>query len=169
MTASINPAATSHLPPFIVGPDGTDTLLLITALIVIGAVFATGLLFLWLHSLPERMAHKSQKLQFEVVAVLCLLALFTHNNTFWVIALLLAVIDLPNFTTPLARIAAAAETLASNRPDREPVSDTEDTTPTSESETPQEERLASTEIEEPVVVAAESDKRAPHSDKQTDA
>jgi hypothetical protein len=33
-----------------------------------------------LHSLPEQMAHKSQKLQFEIVAVLGLLALFTHNR-----------------------------------------------------------------------------------------
>lgn len=169
MTASINPAATPHLPPFIVGPDGTDTLLLVTAVIVIGAVFATGLLFLWLHSLPERMAHKSQKLQFEVVAVLCLLALFTHNNTFWVIALLLAVIDLPNFTTPLARIAAAAETLVAERSDREPATDTEDATPTSQSETPQEEKQAAADVEEPVIAAAESDKSAHHPDKQTDA
>jgi len=32
--------------------------------------------------MPERMAHKSQKLQFEIVAVLGLLALFTHNHLF---------------------------------------------------------------------------------------
>jgi hypothetical protein len=115
------------------------------------------------------MAHKSQKLQFEVVAVLCLLALFTHNNTFWVIALLLAVIDLPNFTTPLARIAAAAETLVADRSDREPATDTEDATPTSQSETPQEEKQAAADVEEPVIAAAESDKSAHHPDKQTDA
>lgn len=59
-------------------------------------MLAVGLLFLRLHTLPERMAHKSQKLQFEIVAVLGLLALFTHQHIFWVAGLLLAVIDLPD-------------------------------------------------------------------------
>ena len=54
-------------------------------------------LFLRLHTLPERMAHKSQKLQFEIVAVLGLLALFTHVHIFWVAGLLLALIDIPDF------------------------------------------------------------------------
>jgi hypothetical protein len=65
-----------------------------------------------LHTLPERLAHKSQKLQFEIVAVLGLLALFTHNHLFWVIGLLLAMIDLPDFGTPLRRIAGSVEKIA---------------------------------------------------------
>jgi hypothetical protein len=69
-------------------------------------------LFLRLHTLPERMAHKSQKLQFEIVAVLGLLALFTHQHIFWVAGLLLAVIDLPDFGTPLRRIAGSVEKIA---------------------------------------------------------
>ena len=109
MTSVLNPLAPHQLPAFIVGPDGSDTLLFAVGLFVLTAVFATGLVFLWLHSLPERMAHKGQKLQFEAVAVLCMLALFTHNNVFWVIALLLAIVDLPDMTTPLNRIASAAE------------------------------------------------------------
>ena len=43
------------------------------------------------------MAHKSQKLQFEIVAVLGLLALFTHIHLFWIAGLLLALVDLPDF------------------------------------------------------------------------
>jgi hypothetical protein len=65
-----------------------------------------------LHTLPERMAHKSQKLQFEIVAVLGLLALFTHIHLFWVIGLILAMIDLPDFGSPLRRIATSTEKLA---------------------------------------------------------
>jgi hypothetical protein len=86
---------------------------------VIGAVLALGILFFWLHSLPERWGHK--KLQFEVVAVLALISLFTHVHIFWVIALILALIDLPDFTTPLKRIATSAEKLAGieNPPDKE--------------------------------------------------
>src|SRR5258705_10093685 len=67
------------------------------------------------------MAHKSQKLQFEIVAVLGLLELFTHNHLFWVIGLLLAMIDLPDFSTPLRRIAGSVEKIAGVPPDEEAV------------------------------------------------
>lgn len=72
-----------------------------------------------LHTLPERMAHRSQKLQFEIVAVLGLLALFTHNHLFWVIGLLLAMVDLPDFGTPLRRIAGSVEKIAGTPSDAE--------------------------------------------------
>jgi hypothetical protein len=62
--------------------------------------------------LPERMAHRTHKLQFEIVAVLGLLALFTHMHIFWVAGLLLALVDLPDFTGPLRRIAGSAEKAA---------------------------------------------------------
>jgi hypothetical protein len=58
------------------------------------------------------MAHKSEKLQSEIVAVLCLLALFTHVHLFWVVGLLLALIDMPDFATPLTRIAGSLEKIA---------------------------------------------------------
>jgi hypothetical protein len=81
-------------------------------LFLLAIVLAVGILFLRIHTLPERMAHKSQKLQFEIVAVLGLLALFTHIHLFWVAGLLLALIDLPDFGTPLRRIAGSTEKLA---------------------------------------------------------
>ena len=66
------------------------------------------------------MAHKSQKLQFEIVAVLGLLALFTHNHLFWVIGLFLAMVDLPDFGTPLRRIAGSVEKMAGVPPEPGP-------------------------------------------------
>ena len=116
MSVERNPAATDHAPWFLASPDGSDGLLVATAVILTIAVFGLGVLFFKLHSLPERMGHK--KLQFEVVAVLCLLSLFTHIHLFWVIALLLAFIDLPDFSTPLQRIAAASEAMSGTRPPR---------------------------------------------------
>src|SRR5262245_54120199 len=101
MSASIHPAAPHHLPSFITAPGDTDVLMVAMAILLIGAVLGVGNLFLTLHTLPERMAHKSQKLQFEIVAVLGLLALFTHQHVFWVAGLLLALIDLPDWGTPL--------------------------------------------------------------------
>src|SRR6202043_109040 len=84
----------------------------VVGIILIAAVLLVGNLYLRLHSLPEQMAHKSQKLQFEVVAVLGLLALFTHIHLFWVVGLLLAMVDLPDFGTPLRRIAGSVEKIA---------------------------------------------------------
>jgi len=112
LTPPTNPAAPHHLPAFITAPGETDVLMVVVTVLLIASVLAVGNLFLRLHTLPERMAHKSQKLQFEIVAVLGLLALFTHIHLFWVIGLILAMIDLPDFGSPLRRIAASTEKLA---------------------------------------------------------
>src|SRR5262245_29675119 len=112
MAVSVHPAASHHLPSFITAPGETDVLMVLMALILILAVLGFGILFLRIHSLPERMAHKGHKLQFEVVAVLCLVSLFTHMHIFWIAGLLLALIDLPDFGTPLNRIAGSAEKMA---------------------------------------------------------
>src|SRR5215468_10630515 len=101
-----------HLPFYLAKPGETDVLMIVMGVFLILAVLGIGNLYLHLHSLPERMAHKSQKLQFEIVAVLGLLALFTHIHLFWIAALLLALIDLPDFGTPLGRIAGSVERIA---------------------------------------------------------
>jgi hypothetical protein len=90
--------------------------MVVMGIFLIGTILWVGTLYWKLHSLPERMAHKSQKLQFEIVAVLGLIALFTHQHIFWLIGLMLAMIDLPDFGTPLARIAGSAEKLAGLKP-----------------------------------------------------
>ena len=85
-------------------------------IVLIAAVLAVGNIYLRLHSLPERMAHKSQKLQFEFVAVLGLISLFTHMHIFWIAGLLLALIDIPDFGTPLRSIAGSVEKIADATP-----------------------------------------------------
>ena len=110
MTPAQHPAASHHLPWFLTAPGESDTLFTFTTLVVIATVLGLGILFFRLHSLPERMGHK--KLQFEVVAVLGLLSLFTHVHAFWVAALLLALVDLPDFQTPLRRIATSLEEMS---------------------------------------------------------
>ncbi len=116
----IHPAAPHHLPGFITAPGETEVLMIVVAIILIVSVVGVGNLYLHLHTLPERRAHKSQKLQFEVVAVLCLLALFTHNHLFWMIDLFLGMIDLPDFGTPLRRIAGSVEKMAGVPPEPDP-------------------------------------------------
>jgi hypothetical protein len=111
-----HPAATPHLPSFITAPGETDVLMVVMIIILVLSVLGFGLLFLRLHTLPERIAHRGHKLQFEIVAVLGLLALFTHMHIFWVAGLLLALVDLPDFGTPLNRIAGSTEKLAGLKP-----------------------------------------------------
>ena len=112
MTASPNPAATAHLPFFITPPGDTDVLFNVTVVFVVAIVVLAGVIFLTIHSLPERMAHKSKKIQLDIVAILCLLALFTHEHAFWFAALLLAFIDIPDFLTPFRSIASSVKTMA---------------------------------------------------------
>jgi hypothetical protein len=115
MTKSLHPAASDHLPMFITAPGGTDVMMVVMAVILLGIVLAFGILFFRLHSLPERMAHRTHKVQFEIVAVLCLLALFTHIHLFWVAALLLAMIEFPDIGGWLGRIAGSVEKIAQTR------------------------------------------------------
>ena len=120
MSESLHPAAPHHLPSFITAPGETDVLMIVVVIILLASVIGVGNLYLHLHTLPERRAHKSQKLQFEIVAVLGLLALFTHNHLFWVIGLFLAMVDLPDFGSPLRRIAESVEKIAGVPPEPDP-------------------------------------------------
>jgi hypothetical protein len=115
MTSATHPVAPHHLPSFITAPGETDVLMVTMAVILLASVLGFGILFLTLHTLPERIAHKSHKLQFEIVAVLGLLALFTHQHIFWVAGLLLALIELPDVGSWLARIAGSVERIADNQ------------------------------------------------------
>lgn len=99
--AGLNPMAPEHLPIFIPAADGTDMLMRISVYMLIVMAFLGGVFYLYLHSLPERMAHGHGRTQFQIVAMLCLLALFTHQNIYWVAALLLAATTLPDYLTPL--------------------------------------------------------------------
>jgi hypothetical protein len=108
------------MPFFIPGPDGSDPLMVVMGVLLVGIILWVGTLYWKLHSLPERMAHKSQKLQFEIVAVLGLISLFTHMHIFWVAGLLLAMIDIPDFGTPLRNIAGSVERIADATPGAPP-------------------------------------------------
>src|SRR5689334_21500634 len=98
MTASPHPSASHRLPFFSTAPGEADVLLVTMVVFLAVGVLMFGILFLRLHTVPERMAHRNHKLQFEIVAVLGLIALFTHEHIFWIAGLLLALIEFPDFT-----------------------------------------------------------------------
>ncbi len=103
--ADMHPMAPAHLPPFIAAPDGSDFLFTFMAVVTVALIVGLGVLYLTLHSIPERMAHRSNHTQLQVVGILAILALFTHNHLFWVAAILIAAFRMPDFLTPLRRIA----------------------------------------------------------------
>jgi hypothetical protein len=117
----MNPAAPHFLPFFITAPGETDLLLTGVVVFLVVAVMSLGIMYFWLHSIPERLAHGASKTQFQLVAVMSLLALFTHINAFWVAALLLALVPIPDFWTPLATMAESLAKMAGRRLRNAPV------------------------------------------------
>lgn len=112
MSGELHPLAPHNLPPFIGGADGSDPLFTAMSVILVVAVLSIGVGYLKLHAIPEQLAHKHGNTQSQLIMALALLALFTHNNVFWVIALILALIKFPDFLTPLNNISASLSQLA---------------------------------------------------------
>jgi hypothetical protein len=106
-----NPIATIHLPIFVAGPGETDVFLFIVVCILVMVVLLVGVFYFTLHSLPEKMAHGADRGKLQIVGLLSLIALFTHNNYFWIAALLLAAIKLPDLLTPIKSLARSAKEL----------------------------------------------------------
>ena len=112
MSDTINPAAPHHLPMFITAPGQSDWLFNLMVVIVLISIIGIGVFYFRLHALPEHIAHRTTKIQYEIVAVLGLLSLFTHNHVYWVAGLLLALVQLPDFTTPLVSMAESLAKMA---------------------------------------------------------
>ena len=112
MLGDLNPMAPAHLPPFITAPGETDALMVFMVVAMIATLLFLGNLFFKLHSMPERMAHRRNKVQLELVAVLGLISLLTHNHAFWVAGLLLALVQIPDLMSPLGTMARSLERIA---------------------------------------------------------
>lgn len=108
----MNPPKAEHLPFYITAPGGTDYLLVAVTIAFIATIMLVGVLYLRLHHLPDHIASRGQKVQLELVGVLGLIAMFTHNNVFWIAALLLALITVPDISTPLASVARSLARIA---------------------------------------------------------
>jgi hypothetical protein len=112
MSVNLHPLAPEHLPRYIGTADGGDPLFTVVLWLLVILFMVIGNFYLKLHALPERMAHRQNNTQLQAIAVLAILALFTHNNIFWVAALLLGVVRFPDFSTPINSIAESLAKLA---------------------------------------------------------
>ncbi|MDK1373311.1 MULTISPECIES: hypothetical protein [unclassified Sinorhizobium] len=117
MAETLHPAAVDHLPVFITAPGQTDVLFNVMIVFVLVLVFLVGIFYLRLHALPEHMAHGASKAQLQIIGVLALIALFTHNHLFWIAALILAMIEFPDFASPIRSMARSLARIA-RREDR---------------------------------------------------
>jgi hypothetical protein len=111
----MHPMAPAQLPSFVPGMDGSDGMLFNTGVFLIIAISCIGILIFMIHAIPEKVAHRSRKAQMEIVSVLCLLSLLSHNHIFWVIGLFLAFVDFPKLGEPFSRIAVALERIGDRR------------------------------------------------------
>ncbi|MDQ6436566.1 hypothetical protein RB623_21150 [Mesorhizobium sp. LHD-90] len=112
MDKQINPLATQHLPPFVTAPGETDILFNVMVVILVVMILLLGAFYFRLHALPERMAHRANRTQIEIIGVLALISLFTHNHLFWIAGLLLAMVQFPDFRTPMVSIADSLNRIA---------------------------------------------------------
>ena len=119
MSEAVHPLAPHSLPPFVGGADGSDPLFSAIIFIVIIAVLGIGVFYLKLHAIPEQLAHKHSNTQSQLIMVLALMALFTHNNIFWVAALILALLKLPDFLTPINSISESLKKLTADQSEQQ--------------------------------------------------
>jgi hypothetical protein len=130
-TPELHPMATGHIPSYVVAADGSDFLFTFMVFFTVILVLLIGVAYFTLHAIPEKMAHSSNHPQFQLVGILALLALITHNGLFWVAAILVAGFQIPDFGVHLRAITEAIGRLApaSGTPDRVRFPDEPDDTP----------------------------------------
>lgn len=109
-----NPAATEHLPNFLVAPGASDHLFVVVSIFLLSIVLLVGVFYFKIHSIPEHLAEEKKGNQLQLIGILSLLALFTHNNLFWVAALVLATISIPDFLSPVRSMARSLLRLSKN-------------------------------------------------------
>ena len=119
-STAIDPA---YLPFFVTAPGDFDALFFAVAIFILLVVLGFGALYFTIQAIPDRLADGASKVQLQLVGILGLLSLFTMNNAFWVAALLLAAVRIPDLVTPLRAIAGALEERAATEQEQpsEPV------------------------------------------------
>ena len=98
-----------NLPFYITGPGETDVLLIAVAIALVAIVVGFGALYFTIQAIPDRIAKGSSKAQMQLVGLLGLISLFTMNNLYWIAAILLAAVRIPDFLTPLTDIARSLQ------------------------------------------------------------
>ena len=107
MSTATDSIELEYLPFFVTAPGDSDLLFGATGLFLVLVTLGFGALYFTIQAIPDRLADGASKVQLQLVGLLGLLSLFTMNNAFWVAALLLAAIRIPDLVTPLRDIVGA--------------------------------------------------------------
>ena len=128
------------LPFFITAPGESDLLFTAVTIFLILVVLGFGAMYFTIQAIPDRLVEGTSKAQMQLVGILGLVSLFTMNNIYWVAALLLAAIRIPDFVTPQKSMSRSLKRVSIN---------TQNTVPKSPaSETVVENETAEPEVEE---------------------
>jgi len=118
LTDQRHPMAPEHLPHYFAAADGSDFLFSLMVGFIVLIILGIGVAYFTLHSVPEHMAKRGNHTQLQLVSILGLLGLFTHNALFWIAALILAAFRAPDVVGPLRSIADSLRHIA--RPQEAP-------------------------------------------------
>ncbi|MEM9844387.1 MAG: hypothetical protein AAF965_06275 [Pseudomonadota bacterium] len=116
MSDQRHPLAPEHLPHYFAAADGSDFLFNLMIGFIVLIILGIGVAYFTLHSVPEHMAKKGNHTQLQLVTILGLLGLFTHNGLFWIAALILAAFRAPDVVGPLRSIAESLHHIARPQP-----------------------------------------------------
>jgi hypothetical protein len=107
MNESLGTIAYEHLPFYITGPGEIDILFGAVTVSLVAILIGFGALYFTIQAIPDRLVEGAGKAQMQVVGLLGLISLFTMNNAYWIAAILLAAVRIPDIVTPLKEIAKA--------------------------------------------------------------
>lgn len=115
MTPAARDFELDPLPFFITAPGETDGMFAAVTIALVLILLGFGAFYFTIQAIPDRMAAGANKTQLQLVGILGLLSLFTMNNAYWVAALLLAAIRIPDLITPIRVIARSLARIASRK------------------------------------------------------
>lgn len=101
MSATSPLVVRDHLPFYITGPGESDILFGAVAVSLVLIILGFGALYFTIQAIPDRLVEGTSKAQMQIVGLLGLISLFTMNNIYWVAALLIAAVRIPDFVTLL--------------------------------------------------------------------
>ena len=100
MNESLGTIAYEHLPFYITGPGEIDILFGAVTVSLVAILIGFGALYFTIQAIPDRLVEGAGKAQMQVVGLLGLISLFTMNNAYWIAAILLAAVRIPDIVTP---------------------------------------------------------------------
>jgi multisubunit Na+/H+ antiporter MnhF subunit len=102
------------LPFFITAPGESDLLFTVVTIFLILVVLGFGAMYFTIQAIPDRLVEGTSKAQMQLVGILGLVSLFTMNNIYWVAALLLAAIRIPDIVTPFRSMSRSQKKISIN-------------------------------------------------------